>query len=278
MAGGILRSLSVHDPPHNRQQMMTMPQLSGPEVYLPNLAPPVQAPDHLLILNRRAHRDAVAIQLGVNEDAWRRGFNLVVAAIGLVLSLPIMAVTALAIVITSRRPVFYTQVRIGMNRRRGRCEDGHPRRRYDYGGRPFEIYKFRTMDIDAEKRCGAVWASPNDPRVTRLGRFLRRYRLDELPQFLNVLKGEMNVVGPRPERPRIFAELRQTFREYPLRQRVRPGITGLAQINQSYDASMDDVRRKLRYDLDYLWTQGVLTDLRILLQSIPAVLFRCPGW
>jgi lipopolysaccharide/colanic/teichoic acid biosynthesis glycosyltransferase len=134
------------------------------------------------------------------------------------------------------------------------------------------------MDVDAEKRSGAVWASPNDPRVTRLGRFLRRYRLDELPQFLNVLKGEMNVVGPRPERPRIFAELRQTFREYPLRQRVRPGITGLAQINQSYDASMDDVRRKLRYDLDYLWTQGVLTDLRILLQSIPAVLFRCPGW
>ena len=116
---------------------------------------------------------------------------------------------------------------------------------------------------------GAVWAQQQDPRVTPVGRLLRQYRLDELPQLFNVLKGEMNIVGPRPERPTIFAELREHIAEYPLRQRAKPGITGLAQINHHYDRSIDDVRTKVSYDLEYIRRQGLAEDLRIMLKTIP---------
>lgn len=278
MCGGIHADSSVHPPPHYEQGDMTINNLLEPPAWSPTLAPAGRQSQGLVLLDRRKHRPARAIPWGMGETPSRRALNLAVAALGLLAAAPVMAFTALAIALTSRRPVLYTQIRIGLDRRKSRCEDGHPRRRHDLGGRPFEMYKFRTMDVDAERLTGAVWARPNDPRVTRLGRFLRRYRLDELPQFLNVLKGDMNVVGPRPERPAIFAQLRQAIREYPLRQRTRPGITGLAQINQQYDTSVDDVRRKLRFDLDYIWTQGVVTDLRILFLSAPAVLFRCRGW
>ena len=108
------------------------------------------------------------------------------------------------------------------------------------------------MRVDAEAHSGAVWATQNDPRVTPVGRFLRQYRLDEIPQLLNVMRGEMNIVGPRPERPTIFAELREHIKEYPQRQRAKPGITGLAQIYHHYDRSMDDVRTKVRFDLEYI--------------------------
>lgn len=149
---------------------------------------------------------------------------------------------------------------------------------YDHGGLPFRMYKFRTMRMDAERDGRAIWASKSDPRVTTVGRFLRRFRLDELPQLYNVIRGEMNIVGPRPERPMIFAELRQHIPEYQMRQRVRPGITGWAQINQAYDASVDDVRRKVSYDLEYLRRQGVLEDLRIMSMTIPVMVFRRFGW
>ncbi len=278
MCGGIQADRSVHHPPHYELGVMTINNLFDHPAWSPTLAPAGRQSQALVLLDRRKHRPARAIPWGMGESPSRRALNLAVAALGLLAAAPVMAFTALAIALTSRRPVLYTQVRIGLDRRKSRCEDGHPRRRHDLGGRPFEMYKFRTMDVDAERLTGAVWARPNDPRVTRLGRFLRRYRFDELPQFLNVLKGDMNVVGPRPERPAIFAQLRQAIREYPLRQRARPGITGLAQVNQHYDTSMEDVRRKLRFDLDYIWTQGVVTDLRILLLSAPAVLFRCRGW
>ena len=112
------------------------------------------------------------------------------------------------------------------------------------------------MRVDAERQSGAVWAQQDDPRVTPVGRLLRQYRLDELPQLLNVLRGEMNIVGPRPERPTIFAELREHIAEYPLRQRAKPGITGLAQINHHYDRSLDDVRTKVSYDLEYIRRQS----------------------
>ena len=113
------------------------------------------------------------------------------------------------------------------------------------------------MRVDAERQSGAVWAQQDDPRVTPVGRLLRQYRLDELPQLLNVLRGEMNIVGPRPERPTIFAELREHIAEYPLRQRAKPGITGLAQINHHYDRSLDDVRTKVSYDLEYIRRQSL---------------------
>jgi lipopolysaccharide/colanic/teichoic acid biosynthesis glycosyltransferase len=123
-----------------------------------------------------------------------------------------------------------------------------------------------------------VWASQSDPRVTPIGRLLRGMRLDELPQLYNVLRGEMNIVGPRPERPSIFARLRQDIPEYCIRQRVKPGITGWAQINQAYDACVEDVRRKVEYDLEYLRRQGILEDLRIMSMTLPVILFRKGGW
>jgi lipopolysaccharide/colanic/teichoic acid biosynthesis glycosyltransferase len=134
------------------------------------------------------------------------------------------------------------------------------------------------MRVDAEQGGGAVWAQQRDPRVTVVGGLLRQYRLDELPQLLNVVKGEMNIVGPRPERPTIFAELREHIAEYPLRQRAKPGITGLAQINHHYDRSLEDVRTKVHYDLEYIRRQSVSEDLRIMLKTVPVVLLRRGGW
>jgi lipopolysaccharide/colanic/teichoic acid biosynthesis glycosyltransferase len=140
------------------------------------------------------------------------------------------------------------------------------------------MYKFRTMHVNAEADGRAVWAQKMDPRVTVVGRVLRRTRLDELPQLYNVLRGDMNIVGPRPERPTIFANLRQNIPDYPLRQRVKPGITGWAQINQNYDVTMDCVREKVRYDLEYLRRQSIVEDLRIMTMTVPVMLFRKGGW
>ena len=140
------------------------------------------------------------------------------------------------------------------------------------------MFKFRTMRVDAEADGKAVWAQKQDPRTTPIGRILRKTRLDELPQLYNVLRGDMNIVGPRPERPTIFDELRSNIAEYPYRQRVKPGITGWAQINQAYDACVDDVRRKVHYDLEYLRRQGMIEDLRIMSLTLPVMLFRRGGW
>lgn len=191
-----------------------------------------------------------------------------------------MAAIALLIKATSSGPVFYVQTRVGMNRRwRARRHDDHGngRRHRDAGGAPFRMYKFRTMYLRSGPQP-EVWARPDDPRVTRVGRVLRRLRLDELPQLLNVLKGDMNVVGPRPEQPGIFQRLRREIPGYELRQRVRPGITGWAQINQAYDHSMDDVRRKLALDLEYLTQSGAVADLRIMLRTFPVMLRRQGAW
>jgi lipopolysaccharide/colanic/teichoic acid biosynthesis glycosyltransferase len=207
-----------------------------------------------------------------------RILNFVLAAIALFLALPLLLLIAIAIKLTSRGPVLYTQERVGLDRRTPRMSPGNRRRVSDIGGKPFTIYKFRTMRVDAEARSGAVWATQNDPRVTPVGRFLRQYRLDEIPQLLNVMRGEMNIVGPRPERPTIFAELREHITEYPLRQRAKPGITGLAQIYHHYDRSMDDVRTKVRFDLEYIQRRSLGEDLRIMLLTIPVVFLRRGGW
>ena len=207
-----------------------------------------------------------------------RVVNFVLAAVALFVALPLLLLIAIAIKLTSRGPVLYTQERVGLNRRTPGVTPGNHRRMRDIGGRPFTIYKFRTMRVDAEAHSGAVWATQNDPRVTPVGRFLRQYRLDEIPQLLNVMRGEMNIVGPRPERPTIFAELREHITEYPLRQRAKPGITGLAQIYHHYDRSMDDVRTKVRFDLEYIRRQSLREDLRIMLRTIPVILFRRGGW
>jgi lipopolysaccharide/colanic/teichoic acid biosynthesis glycosyltransferase len=191
-------------------------------------------------------------------------------------------VIGVAVWLTSPGPILYVQERVGMDRRHCGKErrqpsraipfQGERRRSADRGGKLFRIYKFRTMYVQA--RPSEVWAKKDDPRITPVGRFLRAYRLDELPQLINVLIGDMNVVGPRPEQPRIFQELRQELDRYHERQRVLPGITGWAQINHHYDQTIEDVERKLALDLEYIEKRSALEDLKIMARTMPVMLFR----
>ena len=166
-----------------------------------------------------------------------------------------------------------------MNRRRRfrGSESGLPvpdRRRQDGEGRPFALYKFRTMVAHAEDGSGPIWAMENDPRVTPVGRFLRASRLDELPQLWNVIRGEMSLVGPRPERPHFVNHFARRIPRYRQRLNVPPGITGLAQVEHRYDASEDDVRQKLEYDLAYIRRASLEEDLRILVKTVNVMLLR----
>lgn len=207
-----------------------------------------------------------------------RAFNVVLAVIGLIVASPIMIVAAVLVRLTSRGPVFYTQERVGLDRRWTRSRALNERRREDLGGAPFTIFKFRSMRVDAEVNGQAVWAKKDDDRVTMVGRIMRKTRIDELPQLFNVLRGDMNIVGPRPERPSIFVRLREQIDEYPVRQRVRPGITGLAQISNPYDQCLDDVKRKVSFDIEYMRRQSLGEDLRIMLRTIPVMILRVGGW
>jgi sugar transferase (PEP-CTERM system associated) len=184
----------------------------------------------------------------------QRALALAAAGLLFLLAAPILLVAALLIKLDSPGPVFYTQERVGMN------------------GRVFKMFKFRTMRSDAEHR-GVRWAEKDDPRVTRIGRYLRRFRVDELPQLLNVLRGEMSVVGPRPERPEFVARLRTQIPYYDLRALVRPGITGWAQIRYPYAASLEEAREKLQYDLYYVKHLSLLFDLKILFHTAKVVVF-----
>jgi lipopolysaccharide/colanic/teichoic acid biosynthesis glycosyltransferase len=231
-----------------------------------------------LVRDRADRRAAAGIEPRTRSEVLNRSVNVLIAALALALLSPILFLVAIAVRLTSRGPVLYKQTRVGLDRRRARVDALFDRRKEDNGGRIFTIYKFRSMYVDAEATSGAVWATREDPRVTPVGRFLRRTRLDELPQLVNVIKGDMNIVGPRPERPSIFARLREDITEYPLRQRARPGITGWAQINHTYDASIEDVRTKVRYDLEYLQRQSLAEDLKIMVKTVPVMLFKKGGW
>ena len=225
-------------------------------------------------------RRTTSSRSGMREARVNRAFNFGIALALLIIVAPIMVLVAIAVKLTSPGPILYRQTRVGLDRRR-RAEAGtgiYDRRIRDLGGRAFRIYKFRSMRTNAEQRSGAVWATRGDPRVTPIGRILRKSRLDELPQLFNVLKGDMNLVGPRPERPSIFVHLAEGIPEYPARQRAKPGITGWAQVNQQPDSSIDDVRRKVSYDLEYIERQSVVEDLRILMQTVPVVFFLRKGW
>lgn len=221
---------------------------------------------------------ATAAKLPERHAFARRVLNICVSMIGIIVTFPLWIVIAAIVKLTSKGPVFHTQVRVGLDSRNTSSGPEDPRRRHDLGGEPFTIYKFRTMHAAAEEHSGAVWATKNDPRVTGVGRILRQYRLDELPQLINVLRGEMSVVGPRPERPTIFAELRESIPDYRLRQRARPGITGLAQVRQQYDSCLEDVQRKVEFDLEYVRRQSFWHDLKIMIETIPVVLLRRGGW
>ena len=208
----------------------------------------------------------------VLTDLLRRGLNILIALLGLILALPLMLIIAVGVKLTSRGPVLFTQQRVGLNRRLARGAGGAPDRQPDCGGKLFTMYKFRSMRVASDLGQSAqVWATADDPRITRFGRFLRLYRLDELPQLVNVLLGDMDIVGPRPEQPAIFAQLRDQITGYQDRQRVRPGITGWAQINQHYDTSLEDVRRKLALDLEYIRRRSIREDLRIMLLTLPVM-------
>lgn len=184
----------------------------------------------------------------------QRYSNLVLAVIGIVLSFPIILLTALAVRVSSPGPVLYRQVRVGLD------------------GVLFTVYKFRSMRADAEAASGAVWASKDDPRVTAVGRFIRRIRFDELPQLFNVLKGEMSMVGPRPERPEFVKALSEQIPYYRQRHCVRPGITGWAQINYKYGDTLEDTVQKLEYDLYYIKNMSLALDNYIIFHTLKTML------
>lgn len=185
--------------------------------------------------------------------AIRRGMDIIIGVSGLAIMACLLPILALAIRLDSRGPVFYSQVRVGQ------------------GGRPFILRKFRSMVPNAEPQ-GAVWAAPNDDRTTRVGRFMRRVRLDELPQFWNLLNGTMTLIGPRPERPEFVKMLEEHIPYYAIRHAIKPGLTGWAQVRYGYGSSVEDAKRKLEYDLYYLKHQGPLLDGIILLHTLRVIL------
>ena len=213
-------------------------------------------------------------------DWTRRVLSLSIASITLIVTSPLFLLIAGAVKLSSPGPVFFRQERVGLNRRnrprdrRVRTRGRTDRRNADSGGNLFPMYKFRTMYVDHDKTAPQVWAKKDDPRITPVGQVLRAFRMDELPQLWNVLLGHMNIVGPRPEQPEIFLELRSEIAEYPQRQRVLPGITGLAQVNNGYDQTVKDVERKLGYDLEYLDRCSLGEDFKIMAKTIPVVLNR----
>lgn len=216
-------------------------------------------------------REAGMVQLNVVDPSWlvfsggfdystprrltKRFFDLLAAGALLALAWPAMLLVAIAVKLESKGPAIYRQVRVGEH------------------GRHFEIVKFRSMRVDAESDGVARWAQPGDDRSTRVGKFIRKTRLDELPQLLLVMTGEMSFVGPRPERPQFVEMLAQEIRYYDVRHSVKPGLTGWAQLRYPYGASVRDANEKLKYDLFYVKNHGMLFDLMIMLQTVEVVLF-----
>lgn len=216
-------------------------------------------------------REAGMVKLDVVDPSWlvfsggfdqssirrlsKRFFDLLASAALLLVAWPFMLVVALAVWLETGAPIFYSQTRVGQ------------------GGKPFDVIKFRSMRVDAEGDGKARWATKNDDRTTRVGRFIRLTRLDELPQLFNVLRGDMSFVGPRPERPQFVDQLNQEIRYYDIRHSVKPGLTGWAQLRYPYGASVRDAEEKLKFDLFYVKNQGLLFDVMIMLQTVEVVLF-----
>jgi len=191
--------------------------------------------------------------------ACKRAMDIILSLVGIILTLPLLPIIALLIKMTSPGPVLFRQKRVGE------------------GGREFTIMKFRTMRDDAEKETGPVWAKEDDPRTTKLGSWMRKTRIDEIPQMFNVLKGDMSFIGPRPERREFVEQLSETIPYYGKRHFVRPGITGWAQVSYGYGASENDALEKLRYDLYYIKNYSLVLDIMIILETIKVVLFRRGG-
>lgn len=199
-------------------------------------------------------RGTRALRQGVLEHALHRGLDIFASLALVALTLPLLVVVGVAIKLDSRGPIFYKQERVGRHHRN------------------FYIYKLRSMTVDAEKPGAAVWARVGDSRVTRVGRFIRLTRIDEIPQAINILRGDMAFVGPRPERPMFVAQLTEAIPHYADRAAVRPGLTGWAQVKYPYGASIEDARDKLCYDLWYIRERSLWLDLRIILATAGVVL------
>ena len=189
------------------------------------------------------------------ERALKRILDIAVSSLVLILTIPLMIFAAIGVALTSKGPIFYRQERVGLD------------------GETFNLLKFRSMTVDAEKEGRPEWAKEADPRVTKIGGFLRRTRIDELPQLINVFRGDMSFVGPRPERPFFVEQLEQQIPFYKERHCLKPGITGWAQIQYPYGASFEDSKRKLEYDLYYIKNYSIFLDLLIILQTVRVVLF-----
>ena len=209
------------------------------------------------------HRESLRRLSNLPDPQYSRGYlmskrclDLVVGIIGLISSLPLFILIALAIKLDTRGPVFYSQWRTGL------------------GGKPFRIFKFRTMVQDAERWTGPVWTRQGDPRITTVGAFLRKTKLDELPQLWNIVRGEMSLVGPRPERPEFTEEFAAIVPAFKSRLLVKPGITGVAQLRNGADTSGYSVYRKIRYDMTYIRTASLGGDIRLILETFVAILWK----
>jgi exopolysaccharide biosynthesis polyprenyl glycosylphosphotransferase len=189
------------------------------------------------------------------EKKIKRLMDIVLSFLLIIITSPALIITAIAIKLESKGPVFYKQQRSGMN------------------GKVFKIYKFRSMISDAEKHTGPVWSTKGDPRITKIGRFIRKVRIDEIPQAINILKGDMSFVGPRPERPFFVEKLSHEIPLYKRRLKVRPGVTGWAQVKHKYDENIEDVKMKLRYDLFYIENMSLRMDFKIIFRTVFVVLF-----
>ena len=189
----------------------------------------------------------------------KRIIDMGLSIIGLLISLPLIILIAVFIKLDSSGPIFFRQIRVGL------------------GEKHFELYKFRTMRKDAEEGTGAVWAKSDDPRITRLGRFLRKQRLDELPQLYNVIRGDMSFIGPRPERPEFVTALEELIPYYSERHFVKPGITGWAQVKFRYGDSVDSAIEKLKYDLFYIKNLSGFLELQIFFETIRVIIFGQGG-
>jgi exopolysaccharide biosynthesis polyprenyl glycosylphosphotransferase len=190
---------------------------------------------------------------------YKRIFDIFFSTVAIIFALPLIPLIALIIKIDSSGPIFFRQVRLGVKEK------------------TFVLYKFRTMMLDAENGTGAIWAQKDDPRITTFGRFLRKTRLDEIPQLYNVLKGEMSFIGPRPERPEFVQKLKEIIPYYSERHIVKPGLTGWAQVKYPYGSSVNDAIEKLRYDLFYIKNFSLFLDLLIIIETVKVVIFGRGG-
>jgi sugar transferase (PEP-CTERM system associated) len=211
------------------------------------------------LLIDRVYPSFLIFSNGFNNSTCHRAakalMDYVLSSVGLIISVPIFALIALAIKVDSPGPIFFRQKRVGKN------------------GKIFELLKFRSMTNDAEKETGPIWAEENDSRITRVGKIIRKLRLDEIPQMFNVLRGDMSFIGPRPERPHFVKQLIGEIPFYEKRLSVKPGITGWAQIEYPYGSSKNDALEKLKYDLFYIKNVSIFSDLSIIFRTVKIVLF-----